>query len=592
MITRVRLLNWKTYREFEIHLEAGTTFLVAENGVGKTSFVDAVQWALNPSAERDRALMRRRATQTTVEIDILAGDVPVRVVRTLKLARAGSTTPALDGQAWVNETACDVATALTQLGDAWQADSLFVSRAAFLSDRLLTNPQDPDLEAHLIRIYALDRVQAAIEELRPAIKAAEALAKTASEEERADADQLQLAEDAAVAAVAAVEAAKALAETQRVDASTAAAALQAGQQAVAAAAALERWQSARHGIETDCEQLVGPLPDAISLIDFLQSVETGARRQFIEGTERRALLAGRIADVTESLARLDAAEGNCPVCLRPLDDTSRDHARHAHEDAREELDRQIASVDIDSESVFVDQVRTLRERAERLGPMPPAPPIGDVDLDALNALAEGSRQAAADASAAARLAETQAATAAAQRDTIRAQQRASRQNPYTRLALLESAKRAFEDTITEVLDQQLGPISDEVNRRWDALFHDRPGLRLTAKGHIARTFDDDGDDLPFTSFSSGEKVVAKLLMRLATLKSTTAVPFCWVDEPLEHLDPHARAYVAGTLAHLSSRDDLHQIIVTTYEEQLARQFQAEAPDLVHVEFLRGDHTAV
>ena len=47
MITYVSLENWKSYRNFELKLDRGTTFLVAANGVGKTSFIDAVQWALS-----------------------------------------------------------------------------------------------------------------------------------------------------------------------------------------------------------------------------------------------------------------------------------------------------------------------------------------------------------------------------------------------------------------------------------------------------------------------------------------------------------------------------------------------------------------
>ena len=103
---------------------------------------------------------------------------------------------------------------------------------------------------------------------------------------------------------------------------------------------------------------------------------------------------------------------------------------------------------------------------------------------------------------------------------------------------------------------------------------------------MARIFDDEEEEIDFSSFSSGEKVVAKLLLRLATLTSTTEIPFCWIDEPLEHLDPDARSYVAQMLAYLSSADALSQIVVTTYEQDLALQLADGAGEQVRLEFLK------
>jgi DNA repair exonuclease SbcCD ATPase subunit len=163
---------------------------------------------------------------------------------------------------------------------------------------------------------------------------------------------------------------------------------------------------------------------------------------------------------------------------------------------------------------------------------------------------------------------------------------------YTKVAALEAAKLALEATVNRVLDAQLGPVRDEVNRRWEAIFPDRPGLRLDPDGRVTRVFDDeDGDDLEFESFSSGEKVVAKLLLRLATLTSTTDVPFWVVDEPLEHLDLDARSYVARTLAYLGSGGVLRQIFVTTYEQDLALKLAGEATDQIRLQFLRTAHVS-
>jgi ABC-type polar amino acid transport system ATPase subunit len=58
----------------------------------------------------------------------------------------------------------------------------------------------------------------------------------------------------------------------------------------------------------------------------------------------------------------------------------------------------------------------------------------------------------------------------------------------------------------------------------------------------------------------------------------TDADFCWFDEPLEHLDPDVRRRVANLLARVTTTGGpLRQIVVTTYEEPLARQLEARDP---------------
>jgi DNA repair exonuclease SbcCD ATPase subunit len=106
---------------------------------------------------------------------------------------------------------------------------------------------------------------------------------------------------------------------------------------------------------------------------------------------------------------------------------------------------------------------------------------------------------------------------------------------------------------------------------------------VNADGRISRHLDQEV--LDFKSFSSGEKTVAQLLFRLATLVTTSKVPFCWIDEPLEHLDPASRMVVARTLAFLTKQNYLGQIIVTTYEVDLANKLGHSDRDHVRLEYL-------
>jgi DNA repair exonuclease SbcCD ATPase subunit len=69
--------------------------------------------------------------------------------------------------------------------------------------------------------------------------------------------------------------------------------------------------------------------------------------------------------------------------------------------------------------------------------------------------------------------------------------------------------------------------------------------------------------------SSGEKVIALLATRLLVLGASTRASFLWLDEPLEHLDPRNRRLAASLMA--AAGEHTRQLLVTTYEERLARQ---------------------
>jgi DNA repair exonuclease SbcCD ATPase subunit len=101
------------------------------------------------------------------------------------------------------------------------------------------------------------------------------------------------------------------------------------------------------------------------------------------------------------------------------------------------------------------------------------------------------------------------------------------------------------------------------------------GLSLSSEGRITRKL--GSRTLDFGSLSGGEKVWALLLTRLLILGASTSAPFVWLDEPLEHLDPKLRKVVAGTLAKASSGAGIRQVIVTTYEAELARQLMEDVP---------------
>lgn len=128
------------------------------------------------------------------------------------------------------------------------------------------------------------------------------------------------------------------------------------------------------------------------------------------------------------------------------------------------------------------------------------------------------------------------------------------------------------------------PLAREVDARWGCLFPERGDFTTYADGQITREV--NGEALPYDSFSTGERMGALILLRLLVLETVTNAHFCWFDEPLEHLDPDARRQVGSLLARASTAGPLRQLVVTTYEERLARKLQERDPDNVRLLYVR------
>ncbi len=587
MITRVRLTNWRAYEKLDLPIGEGTTFVVAANGVGKSSFIEAVRWALDPGGRPGDHVMRRRALDTTVHVELQVGTTEVVVERTLT-RRSALATPTATSSATIDGVPVPVDEALGHIAGEWRADAALIHRAGFLIDKALIADKEPQLEEQLIRLYSLDNLQKAQMEIRPVVKALEDQARALKRGAKAGAAELAQATAAADLAARVANAAVGLVASRRDELSTARSTMEACERAAKAARRAERWAADMATLRVDVEAVLGPVAAGADLAQLLPTAEAGAMAQLQRDIERRAGLTERLTLLQTSLQRLHDAEGECPVCRRALSAKGRNHAAHAHEQDIADVIRQLAIDEPELPSSVVDDLGALRRRLVQLGPQPPSPetPVDDVE-GARNAAAAAERDWV-NARAAAAVAASKAEDAQALVDElVSARDGSELRAIYQQVALLEAADSALAATINEVLETQLGPLSDQVNRRWEALFPDRPGLRLDAQGRIRRTFDDDGGDLPSTAFSSGEKVIANILMRLTTISATTSIPFIWIDEPLEHLDPTARSYVAETLCLLPAADGFAQILVTTYEEGLARQLEERAEHAVRLQFLEA-----
>jgi chromosome segregation ATPase len=201
----------------------------------------------------------------------------------------------------------------------------------------------------------------------------------------------------------------------------------------------------------------------------------------------------------------------------------------------------------------------------------PAEPRVDATSEELDVL-EDSRRAEYDAS---RLELLQVQESVSELDgDIRRHEESSVANAaavaaYRKAALAQITSAAMKALSRGVCAEQIDPLSRELNKRWEQLWPRPTGLRLEDDGRLS--LEHGGERIAFEHFSGGEKTFSIVMLRMLALQMLSRARFLVLDEPLEHLDARNRRVLARLMCRASESDGpLAQVIVTTYEESLAR----------------------
>ena len=589
MIRRLTLRSWRTYENLDLRLGPGTTFIVAPNGVGKTSLMEAASWAAfgapRPSQRPSNAVRAGAAAAVaTVELVLPDGRV-LTISRSLpKKAGAGLPDPAafLDGE----ELTADQTASEAQR--AYGADLGFLARAAMPRQPLeLGDLSDLRLHDHLCRIFGVDKLLDASAELDRRIRAQDGLIRAARSGARASDGVLSKLRATVVARREAYEAAAA-------DHTSVSERAQRARQADADRARLREWRERAEAFGASLAELAAGAADYVrldlqrpeSLPAELEAALASAQSELEAVRVRQATLAGQAAALEQHSATLADAHGDCPVCRRPLDEAAASAATSAHRDDMTRIAALAAELRQEEAGAAarLDRLRRLARQVRALPPPGPRPALDDAAGPA-----ESPGDLTADlADAFSSLVSRRSELDLAERELREAQEgdaaHTRLEDLYASDAILRASRAAVSATTRELLDQTIEPLTAEVNARWQQLFPRRGRLRTASTGEVSRKV--NGEDLPFSAFSTGERTGLAILLRLLVLEMATRADFCWFDEPLEHLDPDARRRVAEALARASMSGPLRQIVVTTYEEPLARRLAERHPDHVRLIYVR------
>ncbi|HEY5989137.1 MAG TPA: AAA family ATPase [Streptosporangiaceae bacterium] len=588
MIRRLALTNWRAYEHVTLDLEPGTTFIVARNGVGKSSLIEGATWALYGDAGgRPLDAIRLGAASASASVEVvLPGGRTLAITRQLPRRLGRNAMPpvsaVIDGRE-IPGTQISKA-----IRDAFGADPAFLARLT-----MLRGGEQPDADAaalnlreHLCRLFGIDGLQEALTELKTRqretdhsisqIRQASGASARELAELRARHDQAaRLAEDAGHAHTASVGALRGAAQAKR-EAEAHDAWHKRDQFRLGQLAALSEEICSRFGVPADAG-------GAASILDRIEATTT---RQLDDIRRQRGLLEGRVAGIRAALEELGTSAGQCPVCRRPLSPDESAAARSEHDRELALLIAQLEHLDETAAAAALAAVRGFRRRVAGLAasPAPPARPPGSAKHIAARH-AELAR--AADAAMKLLIERRSAALAAAAaiEDAESRQQARDDLETFGSHALATAAIDALESATATLLDGTVAPLTREISSRWKRLFADRGTITLSGEGVLSR--DVNGETLPLRSFSTGEKMTARLLLHLLALDAATQAGFCWIDEPLEHLDPDTRRQVASLLAVTPSTSGVGQILVTTYEEPLVRRITRRMPEQARLVYVRA-----
>jgi DNA repair exonuclease SbcCD ATPase subunit len=578
MIQRLELQNWRAYDRLDLELGPGATFVVASNGIGKTSLIMAAAWGIFGDIAGVKGVdeIRGQAERATVKVELRlpSGDT-LLITRSVDQRGRGTIEASAGDRALSSQEEIDGV-----LSAEFGADARVLAQLTVMIHGGLHETQGEfTLQDHLAGVFGVRPLfEAATRAEAVAAETASTLRKTKIVERKDQREKEDLLADlrAAEQDLLTAEGTRERAVAVLNDASER---LRGALEWTTYRAALAERGAKLGAYAEAASSLLGRNLEPEGVVDALTEWEAEVERSVSEAETEAATARGRADFIRESIAHLEMGEAVCPTCLRPFAEHEAERATQQHAENLDSLSATIVDAEeraSNQRAVLANLKRILADIRSVPVPVQPSSDEEPGDLEEVRRAHDAARDEVQ------RLDQDIAMRSAALKaiqDTLDAiqqdQERTEWLEELFRLeGLANAAAQTLRGTADRIMEHQIEPLVAEIARRWKQTFG-KEGLQLSPDGHITRTI--GGRILRFGALSGGERVWALLVTRLLVAGASTQAPFVWLDEPLEHLDPRLRRIVAGTLAMASSHAGLRQVIVTTYEAPIAQQLMEDVP---------------
>ena len=579
MIRRLKLHNWRAYENLDLELGPGATFVVASNGIGKTSLIMGAGWGIFGDAAKVNAAgeIRGDADKATVGIEIrLPSGVDAEITRTVDRKGKVALSVTLPDREITSQDELDELL-ITEFG----ADPHVLAQLTIMihGGAVETFQGEFDLQDHLAGLFGVTPLfDAARNAKAVADRAASALrkVKTTQRSEKRNKDELVAELESVVEKLGEANEARERLTTTMEEASEK---IRIGEEWNRFRAGMAERTSKLGALAEEASTLLERTVTAESVLEVLMQEERDLGASVAAAEQEAAGARGKAELIRSAISDLGAAGAVCPTCLRPMSEHDAKQAEAEHTKHLQELDAQIASGDetATQRRTALAAVRDLLEEVRSVPvPLEPETQIDTAEVDAARTDLERHKEELQELDKNLAVLSTTGASlqTALQEQEAEEEQKRELEILYREEGIALATHEALLGTGNAITERYIEPLAKEVEGRWKTMFGSG-GLNLSSEGHITRKL--GARTLEFGSLSGGEKVWALLLTRLLILGASTQAPFIWLDEPLEHLDPKLRKVVAGTLAKASSGAGLRQVIVTTYEAELARQLMEDVP---------------
>jgi exonuclease SbcC len=629
MLQSIEIRNWKGHNELKLSFIEGVNFIVGPNGIGKSSILDAICFAILGDIETTsvyknltyRDLIRDPVKDMEIALSFNAqgkGRCTVKRSHSAKNNRKSSTL-FMNGK--VLEKSWDQVT--SRILDLYDTNDLFFRRVAVLSEgdtfSYSTQPPGDGLTKHIENVLGIDRM----ERLRTDLKALRKEFKNEAVGYKSEVKQMKELTEAEKIRFKnltnefeqlKIERKTFFEKTESVNKKIGALELdekRADDLISKAKAVIDEWEKA-FGDPPENYEFIGAIQTLLaSLRDKRNDLnkERDSQRDEIAWVASQIDSQRRILDLVTPLEK-EYKEVGCPVCKRPLTPDMvkeiKDECLHNLEDLEKRKNDKQAQIPI-----FDDRMKKNEGKLQKLLSIdskvkalienePKSCKIDILEAHKAKIIDQENSMKADLEKLKDQTAKIDDKISIIERELSELRKKA---DASARQSIISSLVRAtkghyvcdlFNESLESALSEQrnalLGPLVEELSGIWSVFLGTEVGVNLMEDAQIRIIDKQSGNTFEFPQISGGEKTALLIFTQICLSKYFSRADFMMLDEPLEHLDAKNRWALIKFIVDSTKSGYPKQVIVNTFEETLLREYLDDAK--IKVNFLSKDYPII
>lgn len=609
MITNIELTNWKGYKETSLQFSRGVNFITGPNGIGKTSLLDAICFALLGTIDflgsykglTFRNLIRNPSLDTEIHVSLSLNSDSYEIVRRISASRKAE----MYKNSKLVESRWDAVT--TRVLELFNSSDDFLGRCVFLTEgdtyEYINKPPGEGLARHIEGVLGINRMEALLQSMQ-------LLSRKYGQKSKELRNELETAKSLDVRDLASIEQiSKQIESFEREQDTISKDMVALNEEYAEMHSHYVTLTGHLNNIKVKIDEwnrISKPITNELNLVRFIENMLSVCEKEKVDVDQKREKLSINKGQISAKISNQQAVrdilqirpehehtkESICPVCKRPLSDQMAKQIDDECVLAIEQLQMQMKDTD---ENILLSsrqadlvnsRINILRELESRIS-----------DLLQHNiqlvSVAEGEKRIAGLSKELTeiknRIDKYQADTHKARAGLIEleidkkqiqgrtdSQRRRSLEKTLIKLSkvefLSESFIKSLESSLAEQRNKMLAPLTEELSKIWSTFMGSPVQVELGDKFELNIVDSRYHAPFKFSQLSGGEKTALLILTHVLLCKYFSDSDFMLLDEPLEHLDSKNRWALINYLVQSCDKGFPEQLIITTIEEPYVREY--------------------